>query len=110
MTSEIASERQSPPPTASLEPDWTDSVTELVVDLVDATRDRTTGPILKIARIAVYGLVAMFVLVVVAVVGLAVIGRSLSLIPVDIWISYLGIGALMVLIGLMLWNRREASS
>ena len=110
MTTEIAPERQSPPPTLSSEPDWTDSVTELVVDLVDATRDRTTGPILKVARIAVYGLVVSFVLLVVAVIGVVVIGRSLSLIPIDIWISYLAIGSLMIALGLLLWSRRQAAS
>ncbi len=107
MTAEPTA-NSSPAPSGALpESDWTDQVTDLVVHLVDTTRGRTTGPILKLARVVVYGFVALVVLGVVGVLGLALIGRSLSLIPVDIWISYLGLGALLVLSGLFLWSRRK---
>ena len=46
------------------EPDWTDQVTDLVVDVVDTVRDKATGPVLKVARQAVYGTIAFFVVLV----------------------------------------------
>lgn len=107
MTAEPAT-NSSPAPSGALpESDWTDQVTDLVVHLVDSTRARTTGPILKLARVVVYGVVALVVLAVVGVLSLVLIGRSLSLIPVDIWVSYLGLGALFTLSGLFLWSHRK---
>lgn len=106
MTEDFASQTASPG-TATTESDWTDQVTDLVVHVVDTVHARTTGPILKIARIVVYGLVALVVLGVVSVVGLILAGRAIALLPIELWISYLGLGAVMVLIGSILWRLRR---
>lgn len=101
----------SPPaaPAAPAEPDWTDQVTDLVVDLVDTARDKTTGPILTASRGAVYGVVALIVLLVLAVVGVILTGRLLSLLPLPEFVTYGILGALLVSGGLLLWTKREPS-
>jgi hypothetical protein len=96
------------PPTSS-EPDWTDQVTDLVVDLVDTVRDKTTGPVLKGARGVVYGTVAFFAVIVLGIVALAFGGRAISLLPIDEWISYTALGILFCLAGFYAWSKRYAS-
>lgn len=89
------------------EPDWTDQVTDLVVDLVDTVRDKTTGPVLKGARGVVYGTVAFFVVVVAGIVGLALGGRALALLPIGEWLSYLILGVLFTGVGFIFWSKRH---
>ena len=91
------------------EPDWTDQVTDLVVDLVDQVRDKATGPISKGARGIVYGTVAAVVVLVLGIVGLALGGRALSLLPWEEWISYTGLGIIFCVLGFGLWSKRYAS-
>ena len=81
----MATDRLSTPSgaatTPSSERDWTDQVTDLIVDKIDLLRDRTTGSIVTVARGAVYGLVALFVVAVVLIVSLA------FLVPSDVSLS-----------------------
>jgi hypothetical protein len=91
--------------------DWTEQVADRIEAVVETVRDKTTVPITKVARAVVYGLVAgvlgvtALVLLVVAVFRLHVYlpfgpeGRR-------VWISYLGTGAIFLLIGLFLWHKR----
>jgi len=97
------------PRSTPAEPDWTDQVTDLVVDVVDTVRDKATGPIIGGARKVVYGTVALLVLVVVAVAGLVLAGRALFLLPVDEWVVYLGLGIIFCLAGFLAWSKRYAA-
>lgn len=85
--------------------DWTDQVTDLVVDSVDKVRARTTGPILEVSKGIVYAVVA--VLVALPVLLLSVIGtvRLLTLF-IPAWIVYLGFGIILTLVGVVLWSKR----
>jgi hypothetical protein len=90
------------------EPDWTDQVTDLIVDSVDMVRARTTGPLLDVSRAAVLALVAVIVFVPVLVIVVVGLTRFLHwLLPGGIWVSYLVMGALFVLLGALLWSRRR---
>jgi hypothetical protein len=91
------------------EPAWTDQVTDLVVDVVDRVRERTTEPVIKGSRVLVYGVVAVLVAIPLIVVGIILIGRLLELFPGDIWIAYSVLGAICVLVGLYFWGRRRPS-
>jgi hypothetical protein len=91
------------------QPDWTDQVTDLIVDSVDKVRDRTTGPILEGAKGAVYAVVAMIVLVPVVILVLAGMVRLLNyLLPGDVWVAYAAMSVVFVLVGVVLWRRRGA--
>jgi hypothetical protein len=88
--------------------DWTDQVTELIVDTVDKVRARTTGPVLNVAHAAVYGIVAAIVAVPVLVAVLAGLVRFLDwVVPGDVWVAYLIIAVLMWIAGAVLWSTRE---
>lgn len=97
-------------PAVGPEPDWTDQVTDLIVDVVDRVHDKTTGPLVQVARAVVYGTVAAVVGVLVLIVGLIVTIRLLDLIPGDIWTAYVGGGALFTLVGLFMWSKRHPAA
>lgn len=85
--------------------DWTDQVTDLIVDKIDVIRSHTTGPILEISKGMVYAVVA-FILAVPIVLFLLIGLVRLVTIWIPAWTAYLGIGALFVLVGAMLWSKR----
>lgn len=93
-------------PKTTTEPDWTEQVTHLVVDVVDNVRDKTTGPVLTIARGVVYGTIALIVLFPVAILGFIFLGRALAQLPIAEWISYLALGMLLTVVGFLAWSRR----
>ncbi len=96
----------APAPNAH-EPDWTDQVTDLVVDTVDKVRSRTTGPVLNVAHASVYGIVAAIILLPIVVAFFAGLVKGLNwLIPGDVWIVYLIIAFAMWIPGWILWRRR----
>jgi hypothetical protein len=101
----------SPRPNAAApEPDWTDQVTDLVVDVVDRIHDSTTGPLIHLAKGLVIGLVAGIVGVVALLLTTILVVRALDLAPGDIWIPYLVVGVLSTVTGLVLWSKRSHPS
>ncbi len=100
----------TPTPPATADADWTDQVSDLIVDVVDRVHDKTTGPIVKIAKGAVYGVVAFFAGVMVLILGIILISRLLDRIPGDIWIPYVAIGGILEIAGLIMWSRRGATT
>jgi hypothetical protein len=98
------------PPVSSpqpADPDWTDQVADLIVDVVDRVHDRTTGPAVSVAKAAVYGTVAVLVLPVVVVLLLIFVVRVLGLLLDDhLWAGYLGLGVVLVLGGFFAWSKR----
>jgi hypothetical protein len=95
-------------PDQPAESDWTDQVTDLVVDVVDRVHDATTGRIIGVAKAVVYGTVALFAGLAVLILGIILVGHLLDRLPGQIWIPDLAIGAALVLAGLFLWSRRRA--
>jgi H+/Cl- antiporter ClcA len=89
------------------ESDWTDQVTDLVVDVVDRVHDSTTGPLLTLAKSVVVGLVAGIVGVTAIVLVTLLSVRALDLLPLDIWLPYLVLGVLLTAAGLFLWSKRH---
>jgi regulator of PEP synthase PpsR (kinase-PPPase family) len=77
------------------------------VDSVDKVRERTTGPILEIAKGTVQGVVGLMILTPIIVLAIAGMVRLLNwAIPGDVWIAYALMGLLLVLLGLFLWSKR----
>ena len=105
----MTTDGSAPPVTAPMEPDWTDQVTDLVVDLVDSAREKTTGPILTASRGVVYGVVILIVATLLGIVAVILGGRIISLVPLPEFVSYAIVGALLLGIGFVLWTKRDAS-
>ena len=97
------------------DPTWAENMTETIVSTVDKGRDRTTKPIIMIARGLVFGLLAAFLGLFVAVVGL--VGAHRGLInflewPLDhdtaVWVAYLLLGGLLCLAGSVCMIKRQS--
>lgn len=89
--------------------DWTDQVTDLIVDSVDRVRDRTTGPILEVARGSVHAVVAAVLLVPVLVLLVVLAVRVMTYFVFrEVWITYLVLGTVFCLSGFLLWARRTS--
>lgn len=98
----------APIPSVSAAGDWPAQATDLVVNTVDAVRDRTTGTILTIARVTVFGLLAVLLGSVVAVLAIVLLVRLLDVIlPSSVWLPYLLLGSASLIGGLLVFRRRH---
>ena len=89
--------------------DWPAQAADAIVNAVETVRDRTTTPIMKIARGLVFGVFAGTIIIVIAV--LAIIGAIRLLdeaLPSGVWLPYLILGVLFTVVGALLFRRRNA--
>ncbi len=93
------------PRPAATNGDWTDQVTDLIVDTVDKVRSKTTGPILEFSKGMVYAIVAMILALPIVVLALVGLVRLLTIF-IPAWATYLLFGIIFVLIGVVLWSKR----
>jgi hypothetical protein len=104
----VAKVDHRPPAAPGSSEDWTDQVTDLIVDSVDKVRRRTTGPILEVARGSVHAVVAILLLAPVGVLFLVLAIRVLTYFVFrEVWITYTVLGMVFTLIGVVLWSRRN---
>ncbi len=98
----------SPSPIPSVSGDWPAQAADMVVNTVDAVRDRTTGTILTIARVTVFGLLAVLLGLVVVVMAIVLLVRLLdAILPSSVWLPYLVLGVASLTGGLLLFRRRH---
>ena len=97
------------------DPNWAADLTDTIIDTVDKVRDRTTKPVVMVARGLVFGLLTTFL--VFMAVALLLIAASRGLIaalewPFDhdtaVWSSYLVLGGLLCLVGSVCMIKRQA--
>lgn len=102
------SDGNNAPGTPPAEADWTQQVTDLVVDTVDNVRDKTTGPVLRVSQSSVSAFVALILFIPAAALLLIGVIRFLDwAIPGDIWIVYAILGTIFTLSGLLMWSKRS---
>ncbi|MDE0873977.1 MAG: hypothetical protein OSA88_08895 [Acidimicrobiales bacterium] len=83
--------------------------TKIVVDFVELLRGRTTGPLLIVARVIVYGIVLCVTAVAIAtLVVIAAVKATNNFLPGGIWSTHLLLGALFTAAGGLLWSKRLA--
>lgn len=94
--------------------DWPAQVADQIVGVVGTVRDKTTGPLLGFARAVVYGTFVAVLGVAVVVLFLIAFVRVVDNYLPDsvfgddhIWATYLIIGLVFSLAGLVLWSRRK---
>lgn len=97
------------------DPNWAADVTQTIVSTIDKIRDRTTTPIVMLARGLVFGILG--VILSSAAFVLLLIGLSRGLIsliewPLDhdsaVWVSHAIVGALLVLAGSICMVKRQS--
>ena len=100
-----------PPPPDN---DWAAQAAETIERVVGTVRDKTTAPALTVARAIAYGTFAALVGVACLTVFLIGAVRGLDVALPDsvfgedhVWAAYLILGALLVIVGGVLWGRRH---
>jgi predicted lysophospholipase L1 biosynthesis ABC-type transport system permease subunit len=92
--------------------DWTVQLTDRLESTVAAVRDRTTVPVIRLAQIIVYGVVAgVFGAVLVFLFVLTVVRLLNSYLPIEpearrVWVADAIASAIFLSSGLFLWRRR----
>jgi len=87
--------------------DWTADLLDRLDHLIDVVRSNTTDRLVRIARLLVFGLIAAVVGVMVAILFVIAAIRVLDVVlPRQVWLPDLLLGALFVAGGLFLWSKR----
>lgn len=99
-------------PSLKLGDDWPGKAVDAIDLVVDTINDRVIRPIILVGRAIVFGLLIAAVAVVVAVVVAIAALRLLDVYAFShhVWISYLILGVLFSLVGLVAWAKRSPSS
>jgi hypothetical protein len=88
--------------------DWAAETADKLDQFVTTIRSQTTDRLVVVARALVFGLLAAvmgLMALLLVVVGLV---RGLdALIPEEVWLTYLVLGAIFTLAGLFLWTKRK---
>ena len=89
--------------------DWPAQAADAIVNAVETVRDRTTTPIMKIARGVVFGVFAGTIIIVIIVLAIIGVVRLLDeALPSGVWLPYLLLGVLFTVLGAVLFRRRNA--
>jgi hypothetical protein len=99
------------------DPNWATEVTDRIVTFIDSVRSQTTTKVVYAARAAVFGILAVMLgLVIVVLVLIAVLRGLQSLLELAttweraVYLSYLILGALLSIAGLVLFRLRNSTS
>ena len=89
--------------------DWTTDLLDRLDHYIDLVRSNTTDRVARIARLLVFGLIAAIVGSMAAVLGLIALIRVLDVVlPRQVWLPYVLLGAIFLAAGLFLWAKRTA--
>ncbi len=89
--------------------DWTTDLLDRLDHYIDVVRSNTTDRLVKIARLLVFGLIAAVVGSMAGVLGLIALVRVLDVIlPQEVWLPYVVLGAIFLMAGLFFWSKRTA--
>jgi len=87
--------------------DWGTQLTDSFVGLVDNVKAKTTGPAITIIRALVFGFLVVAIGAVALILLVAGTVRLVnSYLPGDVWATYLLVGTIFCVGGLILWSKR----
>ena len=89
--------------------DWTADLLDRLDHYIDVERSNTTDRLVKVARLLVYGVIAAILGLMAAVVALIAMIRILDVVlPREVWLPYVVLGAIFLGLGLFLWSKKTA--
>jgi hypothetical protein len=87
--------------------DWTTDLLDRLDHYIDVVRSNTTDRLVKVARLLVFGLIAAILGAMAAVVALIALIRILDVVlPREVWLPYMLLGAIFLALGLFLWSKK----
>ena len=89
--------------------DWTTDLLDRLDHYIEVGRSNTTDRLVKIARLVVFGLMAAIIGAMAGVLALIALIRVLDVIlPREVWLPYVVLGAIFLMAGVFLWSKRTA--
>ena len=89
--------------------DWTTDLLDRLDHYIEVVRSNTTDRLVKIARLLVYGLIAAILGTMAGIVALIAVIRILDVVlPREVWLPYVLLGAIFLGLGLFLWSKKTA--
>ncbi len=98
------------------ETDWPSQITSSIVGYIDQVRAKTTKPAIVASRALVFGLLILLFVPVALVLLAVTLIRSTSFLYAlasdthAVWASYATWGAILLLVGLFIFNKRKAAA
>ncbi len=91
-------------------PEWAVQALDKVDEIVGKVRANTTDRLVRIARVVVFGLLAVIMGATAGVLAVIGLVRALDeVIPGPVWSVYLLLGAIFTAAGAFLWSKKTAS-
>lgn len=87
--------------------DWPTQAADAIERVVGTVREKATEPVERIVRLVVYGILAAILGVAALVLAIVALVRVLDVvIPGEVWSAHLVLGAILCIVGLVLWSKR----
>ncbi len=89
--------------------DWTTDLLDRLDHYIELVRSNTTDRVVRIARMLVFGLIAAILGSMAGLLALIALIRILDVVlPREVWLPYVVLGAIFLGAGLFLWAKRTA--
>jgi uncharacterized membrane protein len=89
--------------------DWTTDLLDRLDHYIELVRSNTTDRLVRVARAVVYGLIALILGSMAGVLAVIFLIRLLDVVlPREVWLPYVLLGAIFLVVGLFLWSRKTA--
>jgi hypothetical protein len=89
--------------------DWTKDLLDRLDHYIDVVRANTTDRLVKVARLVVFGLITAILGTMAAIVALIAAIRVLDIVlPREVWLPYMLLGAIFLGLGLFAWSKKTA--
>ncbi len=89
--------------------DWATDLVDRLDRYIDVVRSNTTDRLVRIARLLVFGVIAVIVGSMAGVLALIALVRVLDvLLPREVWLPYVILGAIFLGLGGFLWSKKSA--
>ncbi len=89
--------------------DWATDLVDRLDHYIGVVRSNTTDRLVRIARLLVFGVIAVIVGSMAGVLALIALIRVLDvLLPGEVWLPYVVLGAIFLGLGGFLWSKKSA--
>lgn len=89
--------------------DWTKDLLDRLDHYIDVVRSNTTDRLVKVARILVFGLITAILGTMAGIIALIALIRVLDIVlPREVWLPYMVLGAIFLVAGLFAWSKKTA--
>jgi len=89
--------------------DWTTDLLDRLDHYIDVVRSNTTDRLVKVARLLVFGLIAVILGSMAGIIALIALIRILDVVlPREVWLPYVILGAIFLAMGTFLWSKKAA--